>query len=62
MECILGIQYMKTLRISLNNIPLENTAVITMGQFDKKKIALLAENEHVQLAIDQYSILILICT
>lgn len=28
---------MKTLRISLNNLPLENTAVITMGQFDKKK-------------------------
>lgn len=29
---------MKTLRISLNNLPLENTAVITMGQFDKKKM------------------------
>lgn len=28
---------MKKLRISLNNLPLENTAVITMGQFDKKK-------------------------
>lgn len=42
---------MKTLRISLNNLPLENTAVITMGQFDNKK-ALLAENEHVQLAIN----------
>lgn len=28
---------MKTLHISLNNLPLENTAVITMGQFDKKK-------------------------
>lgn len=35
--CTLGIQYMKTLRISLNNLPLENTAVIIMGQFDKKK-------------------------
>lgn len=43
---------MKTLRISLNNLPLENTAVITMGQFDKKKKALLTENEHVQLAIN----------
>lgn len=43
---------MKTLHISLNNLPLENTAVITMGQFDKKKKALLAENEHVQLAIN----------